>query len=482
MDNEAFYPLTLKQLYEKVNKNHELDNYWNWSESTRLEYKRHFEKLGEHLNDRPFLDYDLDEIEAALTAIKKEGYYTDKKTAKCPYDEKTINKYRANLHSLYQFLYEKGIVKQSLYWGSEDKIVSTLNEDDLSVQENVQLPRSLTPAAEKRVFNSVMLDPEQDGENFGIALMFALGLRNGEACGARFKDMVKRDGAEEFYALRVTHTVRDDLELGGKTKNSFRLIPIPDKLKELIDKRLEYIRHSLFYLKRCNRKGFDIMELPISCRGQIFHHICKTSHLTTVGKSLLKNAGYDENALKLIAKGIKRDDELEEKEATAYLFRRNFATMMQLLGLSQSEIEYVIGHNIESDYETRNYYSNSDKLYPIKLKMDNRPLFSSCYSSDAVIEAHTDTVVTFDNPYEQKIRIPKEVGTGTIVIDFQAAAPGADVKISVKSSDENPIIPYELNGTMTKRDKYERTTSVLKNVHHIYDSKKEKQTNDTDEL
>lgn len=479
MEKEVYYHLTLKQLYEKVNKNHELDNRWNWSESTRLEYRRHYIKLGEHLSDRPFLDYDLDGIEAALTAIKKEGYYRDKKTVNRPYDEKTINKYRANLHSLYQFLYEKGIVKQSLYWGSEDKIDSTLTEEDLSVRENILLPRSLTPASERNIFNEVMLDPEQDGENLGIALMFSLGLRNGEACGARFIDVIKLDGPEDFYALRVTHTVRDDLELGGKTKNSFRLIPIPNILKTLIDKRLEYIRHSSFYLKRCNRKDFDIMKLPISCRGQIFNNICKTSHLSIAGKALLKKANYDENVLKLIATRIKRDYELEEKEATAYLFRRNFATMMQILGLSQSEIEYIIGHNIESDYETRNYYSNPDKLYPIKLKMDNRPLFSSHYSLDAVIEAHPETVVHFDNPYEQNIRIPKEVGVGTIVIDFQATAPGAEVKIIVKSSDDNPTIPYELIGSMKKRDKYDRTTSVLKTVHQVYDSKKKNQTNTT---
>lgn len=476
MQNEAYYHLTLDQLYDKVNKHHELDDFHHWSEPTRLEYKMHFKKLAKHLNDRPFLDYDTDDLEAALTAIKNEGYFRDKKTVKRPYDESTINKYRANLHSLYEFLYKKGIVKQSLFWGSEDRIVSTLTEDDLSVQGSIMLPRSLTPNAEQKVYNAVMRDPEQDGENFGVALMFGLGLRNGEACGACFKDIIKLHGTEDYYALRVTQTVREERELGGKTRNSYRMIPIPDNLKELIDKRLNYIRRSLFYKRRCNRDGFDIMKLPISCRGQNFNRICRPAHLSMVGKSLLTKARLDENVLKLISKEIKWDDELEEKEATAYLFRRNFATMMQSLGLTQNEIEYIIGHYIESDYETRNHYSNPDKLYSIKKKMDNRPLFSSNYSSDKVIEIHSGkTITTFDNPYEQKIRISKDMGEGTIVIDFQAAAPGTEIKISVGSSEDNPTIPYELFGSMTERDKHDRTTSILKTVHRIYDSKKENQ-------
>ena len=69
MKNEVYYHLSLKQLYDKINKDHAMDNRFEWSEDTRAGYKKHYEKLGDHLNDRPFLEYDLDEFEAALTAI-----------------------------------------------------------------------------------------------------------------------------------------------------------------------------------------------------------------------------------------------------------------------------------------------------------------------------------------------------------------------------------------------------------------------------
>ena len=39
----------------------------------------------------------------------------------------------------------------------------------------------------------------------------------------------------------------------------------------------------------------------------------------------------------------------------------------------------MLGHDIEDDYETRNEFVNEEKLYEIKLKMDQRPLLNAAY-------------------------------------------------------------------------------------------------------
>ena len=187
---------------------------------------------------------------------------------------------------------------------------------------------------------------------------------------------------------------------------------------------------------------------------------------------MLGKAKVEEDILKFIDDFLRKDDDNVEKEATAYLFRRNFATMLQILDLTQNEIEYIMGHKIESNIESRNYYSNYDKLYPIKLKMDNRPLFSTRYTSDIVKDVSTGAELSFDNPYKQAIRINPGFGPAIAMFNISSAAPGEEIKISIKSSKTNPVVEYKSFGTMAKRSNTDRTTSVLKAVHHEYASKK----------
>ena len=467
-----YVEMTLLEIYYEVR--YDMEDYFKWADGTKEAYKTNFEKLGDYLKDKPFFEYTFEDFENALTAIKEKGYYTANETLQHQYSDDTIKTFWSNLRSLYNYLVFIGACKVSLFWGSKTRIKEESTEEDKNIIEFVKLQKSLSPLAEKSIFESVMQNPEQDGEYFGVALMFGLGLRNSEACGARFSDVVKMKGASEFYALRVIVTVsQKELKLGEKTKNLFRYVPIPEKLKKLIDKRLEFIKNSEYYsMLSSGKKGFNIMDLTIACKGNDFGKICSTIDLSLAGKLLLKQARVDEKTLQFIDNDIYKDDEVVEKEATAYLFRRNFATMLQILGLTQNEIEYIMGHKIESNTDNRNYFSNIDKLCIIKEKMDNRPLFVSEYASDITKELTNNTEPDFYNPYRQKIIIPEGLGPGNIVISFQAASPGENVEIGIKSEGKNPQIKYNVFGSMTKRDNNDRTTSVVKVVHHIYSLKK----------
>lgn len=467
-----YLSMTLLEIYYYVK--YDMENHFNWKDSTKKEYETNYQKLSEYLNDKPFFEYDLDDFDNALTAIKTAGYYTNNNTVQHSYSEDKIKALYSNLRSLYNYLVHIRVCKCSLFWGTKSKIKDTLKVEDKLVLENVRLKKSLKPSSEKIIFENVMQTPEQDGEYFGVALMFCLGLRNAEACGARFSDIVKITGQNEFYALRVINTVsKHQLKIGGKTKNTFRYVPIPDTLLELLNKRKDLIINSNSYSKYCAEKSdFDVNSLTIACRGSDFKNICTTPDLSRLGKSLLKEANVEEDVMKFIDDALYKDADIVEKEATAYLFRRNFATMLQILGLSQNEIEYMMGHEIESEFENRNYYSNYDKLYPIKLKMDNRPLFSKNYTSDIVKDVRPGTELSFENPYKQTIRIPEGFGPGVAILDVCSAAPGEKINITLQSSAKNPVVNYKAFGTMTRRNNTERTSSVLGVVHHVYSSKK----------
>ena len=467
-----YFSMTLLEIYYDVKC--DMEKHFGWQDSTKKEYETNYQKLSEYLNDKPFFEYDLDDFDNALTAIKSAGYYTNNNTVQHSYSEDKIKALNSNLRSLYNYLVHIRVCKCSLFWGTKSRIKETLKVEDKLALENVRLKKSLKPSSEKIIFENVMQNPEQDGECFGVALMFGLGLRNAEACGARFSDIVKMAGRDEFYALRVTNTVsKHQLKTGGKTKNTFRYVPVPDTLLELLNKRKDFIINSDSYSKYCAENAdVDVNSLTIACRGSDFENICTTPDLSRTGKSLLKKANVEEDVLKFIDEALYKDADIVEKEATAYLFRRNFATMLQILGLSQSEIEYIMGHEIESEFEKRNYYSNYDKLYPIKLKMDNRPLLSTQYTSDIVKEVVPGTELSFENPYKQTIRISEGFGPGVAMFDVCSAAPGEEIQMTIKSSKTNPVVKYKAYGTMTRRNNADRTSSVLGVVHHVYSSKK----------
>ena len=54
---------------------------------------------------------------------------------------------------------------------------------------------------------------------------------------------------------------------------------------------------------------------------------------------------------------------LKEKEPTAYLLRRNYATQMCILGLTNAEMQYLMGHDVEDAYESRNEFVDSERIY-----------------------------------------------------------------------------------------------------------------------
>ena len=75
-----------------------------------------------------------------------------------------------------------------------------------------------------------------------------------------------------------------------------------------------------------------------------------------------------------------------EKDPTAYLFRRNVATHLSILGLRRNEIEYIMGHDIEDERDSRNFFRNEDKLYPIAIKMHERPVVNHLGARQVALE------------------------------------------------------------------------------------------------
>ena len=98
------------------------------------------------------------------------------------------------------------------------------------------------------------------------------------------------------------------------------------------------------------------------------------------GRKLFERIGIRNGELaelnSMLRSRLFQDADIDEKEVTTYLFRRNFATILYGLGLPLSDIQYYLGHDVEDTDTARNHYTNKDKLLAIKDKLDWHPVYA----------------------------------------------------------------------------------------------------------
>lgn len=453
---------------------------WN-VDSTRKTYFRDFQRyVFPYLNDKPLEAYTKDvfmEILDRLPERKRERGHV--------FNEKTARHFWFIINRVLQVASNNNICPNVL-WGGE-KILEDINEEKDNEKEFVRLRKSLLPQEEIRVTELILSDPMQCGQRMGLALMFCLGLRNGEACGADWEDIHAMECDPEIDCLLVyksTEPGSNNQKIGGKTKNMGRMIPIPQRLKALLQLRKKCLKEKL---EKGEIPGFgvhDLDMLPIACDGSNFAKRCSAKLLTKEGTTVLQKTGMDEDILSYINRDLRLGIEgITEKDPTAYLFRRNLGTHLFLLGLSESEIQYIFGHKIKSDSELRSNFRNEEKFYPIAQKMAQRPIVN-----DVLDKTHA---ITMDgkNIYKkgiisQELIIPvKEKGRSKMRITQQEPYS----KLRVELVPKNVMI----QGSQTQHQNlanYEKTLSIVGTYHKRYREiqrhmeKREKEGKSADDL
>ena len=107
---------------------------------------------------------------------------------------------------------------------------------------------------------------------------------------------------------------------------------------------------------------------------------CSSNDLTNAGRKLFEKIGISKRQLSVLT-GILHSQEvvnlsIEEKEPTAYLYRRALASHLYALDFTESEMQYYIGHDVEAIEQKRNDFVNKEMLYGIKLKLDMHPAYA----------------------------------------------------------------------------------------------------------
>ena len=353
----------------------------------------------------PASEYTEEDLLAIIDRIKKKNR---------DYTEQSIERCTLLLWRVYEVGFLNNEYEDKIFW-NKSGLLTQDNKKRGEVVRRMQLTRkSFSIAEEKKLlswFND--LDPEScKGTDIGIALMFFLGLRNNEACGLDFNDVRLLHREKEIPLIYVTKTSKinsTERKAGGKTTNAIRGIPCFDFLFEFLMKRKQKIENML---KESASDKSEIESLPLVCSKDFFT-LSTTTYLTNAAKDLFRELGIINSqtmeALEdtLLFQCRMNGIDIGEKEATAYLFRRNAATNMYNIGLTAGEIQYLMGHDVEEDGEERNYFTNADRLERIYNVLCGHPyhaFFNRLFENQRIVcEKDVYAVIQAEEPAERII-------------------------------------------------------------------------------
>jgi hypothetical protein len=417
-------------------------------------------------------EYVKDDFDKSINQIIRDGQNPES-AQYTPYADSTIQHFRHLIYTVVNVAVKHGLCEDIL-WGSPFTLPGEGPSSGDSITELVKLKKSFSVAEEYKIADKIFSNPIQRGQEMGLLLMFGLGLRNAEACGANFGDIVPMRLHPDCKVLRVYKTTigsSNSLQAGGKTKNADRILPIPEVLCAFFDKRKEFLE-SLINAKEILLKPDDgphcVDDLPIACISSDFLTRCSTPQLTAAARELFMQVGMDSRQLAYIDSELSNNEypEIREKDPTAYLFRRNFATHLHILGITDAEIRYIIAHDIGDPYETRNEFVNEERLYQIKLKLDQRPIFNNTSQNvEAVTDLKNTHSVLFEGHYLQKLQIP--LSSGTVHLHLSACEPGDRIRLSWKFNSLSAKFKTVKFPTQSL-SKYDRTINILKEYHDSY--------------
>lgn len=435
--------------------------FWRCNDETKNKYNAAYNAHILPLLGNRFMDtLTLEDCELAMEAIN----------AKQQYESATLAYFRYLITAVVRCAQRHGLCDDILFGTAFAAPEKAADEPKKRLIRN---KKSFTAREEAGLFERTLRDPEQDGTRMGLGLMFATGLRNGEACAALFEDFRPLEcdpTVHSFWMARscVGETAED--KAGGKTPNAPRKIPVPPYLIAFLEKRKQYLRCLAEEGKLILPEGKTVEKLPVVCKKDFISH-CTSEELGAAGRVVLKEIGVDEEMVAEVDRELRGTDVLkemgvQEKDPTAYLLRRNFATQLHILHLTETEIEYLMGHQIQEKYVTRNEYSSEEHQLHMAQKLAHRPLFNE------LPPVHTETVITAEQPNVSNADTHTfTIHTdgkqkGTLYIEARVLEPSDSISVEVTAGSSDIEGEYRL---MPIAQAPTQTINILREYQQLYE-------------
>lgn len=422
----------LLKYYDEIAARH------HWSDGTKESYAKDYENnILPRLQDRPLAEYTAEDYKQLIYDLSEEKHYKSG----------TLQHYWHLLKCVTACAVKNEGV-QDPFWGVYAGEKCT--PKDVAQREDTTIPRSLDPTMVWKMAELMYDAVLESGEQTGLAFMMEDGLRPKEAAGITYGDFRSFEDGETIPKLYIhnstvgqTHNIRDGL----KTDNGYRVAIISKRLEELLVKKRGGTEATLASADPTSGIT-DISRMPIvHDKNNLFRH-CASTQLSTEFRKLFAQVGYSEKNFLLLQNivdslefkaAVKRvtPKELgfaEERDPSAYGWRRNTNTDMHILGVKPEGRKYGMGHDIENTDVKRSDYRNEDLLNQIAKLMNMRPYVNPSVLDRKIIKT---SCYEDDNICDQTFEIPNK--KGTLIIEFTGydlLTPGT---ISLKIPDDTII-------------------------------------------
>lgn len=294
--------------------------------------------------------------------------------------------------------------------------------------------------------------------------MFAFGLRDAEACVVQFKDIitdVNKDGLHLLLVYKTIESKNHRIVSSGKTKNADRMIPIPDEVYDYLMQRRQFLINS-------GVSEEEVDELTIACVNDNFFEHCIPDKITKAAKQAFREVGIKSEILSYLDYEIVMGEIpaiMREKNPTAYMLRRNFATQLAIMGMNESEIQYLLGHDVTNAYETRNEFNNQESLRHMYELMNERAIYN--IRKRKIICGALDNNIRKDFYNHSNVVIEIDVNEGDLVnLDVIGCEPNtkSSIKIDGEKVEADGIKHYYREPNYRS----ERTINILDKYHKVY--------------
>lgn len=347
---------------------------YRWNDDTRAEYERIVERIAQVIKElkgeKSFRDLGFDDYEDGINKMIAD--YND--SHQLPMAEGTIRKRRMLILQLCHFAECAEIGYYDPTWGCYWINYQHSGSRQQNKTDALKIPRSLSINVETtfvRMLNDKLLD--KSGVYMGGMMMLYLGLRCGECCGLKYGDIQQMSDKVDLQVLNVARQMNQQGKIveNLKTSNAYRVMPVPTELVELIERRKQHILAEW-------GDAIDINDFPVVNDDTAFDEHCPYGTYTNAIKRMLRECKLNEKTFGGAADDLRNmDNDMQEKEPTAYLLRRNFATccssICQIVG---DDMNYLMGHRLQTPDSPRYEYVNEDKLLELRNKLDRRRLLS----------------------------------------------------------------------------------------------------------
>ena len=408
---------------------------FGWVPSTIEQYTRYIEIVDEKLDGAPFEEIDEPNFREAVQKVREQS------RRKKPYSDRTLEMMVSIFRDLCRFaercsdgLYfdvcanEKWRVPQA----AEKKPLAQRTKADIArerkaqIQRATRLPRSLTLLQEQHLVRQLTRHYARRGSYMALALMLYLGLRPSECLGLTFGDIQPLYGHEDQIRCIYVYKQRkqdEAVDYRLKTHNAYRILPIPSELDALLRQREKGMR---------TRLDGDLSAYPIVCKDTKWIEPCKRRTALELCAGLLRKEFRDETAIADLTTEMNRDAAFEEKDITAYLLRRNFATaMVSVCGMEEDELQYLMGHDILDEQEMRSDFTDADFLARLWRKMNRRVLRDNIPENDMhLVIDQAECVVEGRSEIRAEITESCFADSGdTVILDVWNELPGDYISV-----------------------------------------------------